>query len=74
MVVTIVSNGQTKNVTIIRAVISIPLAEIRDLPTAQILTYREVAFGTDKTLKTLLEKFISSGKKRLIFDLRDNPG
>lgn len=74
MVVTILSNGQTKNVTIIRAVISIPLAEIRDLPTAQILTYREVAFGTDKTLKTLLEKFISSGKKRLIFDLRDNPG
>jgi len=74
VVVTILSNGQTKNVTIIRAVISIPLVEIRDLTTAQIITYREVAFGTDKTLKTLLEKFISSGKKRLIFDLRDNPG
>jgi carboxyl-terminal processing protease len=33
-----------------------------------------VAFGTDKTVKNLLEKFVASGKKRLIFDLRDNPG
>gem|GEM_PF-369077 len=60
--------------TIIRAVISIPLAEINDLPSAQVITYREVAFGTDKIVKKLLEKFLESGKKRLILDLRDNPG
>lgn len=74
VVVTYISNNQTKSVTIIRAIISISLAEIKDLTNAQLLTYREVAFWTDKTVKNLLEKFIWSGKKRLIIDLRDNPG
>lgn len=74
VVVTVISNGKTKVVTIIRAVISVPIAELKDLPTAQVLTYREVAFGTDKTIKKLLESFLASGKKRLILDLRNNPG
>jgi C-terminal processing protease CtpA/Prc len=33
-----------------------------------------VAFGTDKTVKKLLETFMGNGKKRLILDLRNNPG
>lgn len=74
VVVTVLSNNETKTITIIRAVISIPVAEIKELPTATLLTYREVAFGTDKTVKKLLETFMGSGKKRLIFDLRNNPG
>lgn len=44
VVVTYISNNQTKSVTIIRAIISISLAEIKDLTNAQLLTYREVAF------------------------------
>ncbi len=42
--VTIISNKETKIVTLTRAVISIPLAESKDLPKAQVITYREVAF------------------------------
>jgi len=72
--VTILSNGQTRTITIIRAVISIPLAEIKELPTAYTITYREIAFGTDKIIRNLLEQFLASGEKRLILDLRDNPG
>jgi len=74
VVVTVVSNNKTKIITLTRAVISIPLAEIKDVQTAELITYREVAFGTDKILEKLLNNFLESGKKRLILDLRDNPG
>jgi len=44
VVLTVISGGQTKTVTITRAIISIPLVETQDLENAQIITYREVAF------------------------------
>lgn len=72
--VTVISNNETKVVTVVRAVISMQLVEIKDLPAAQLMTFREVAFGTDKIFWRLLKDFIGSGKKRLILDLRDNPG
>ncbi|MFA6079987.1 MAG: S41 family peptidase [Candidatus Gracilibacteria bacterium] len=74
VVLTVISGSQTKTVTITRAIISIPIVETQDLEKAQIITYREVAFGTDKILGEALQKFLASGKKRLILDLRDNPG
>jgi carboxyl-terminal processing protease len=74
VLITVLSNHETKNVTVIRAIISVPLIEAHNLSTSHIITYKEVAFGTDKTLKNFLEKFIATGKKRLILDLRDNPG
>lgn len=70
----ILSGKTIKNVTIIRAIISIPLAELTDTWSAHLLTYREVAFWTDVVVKKLLEDFLQNGKKRLIIDMRDNPG
>lgn len=74
VVITVLSNNQIKIITLTRAIISVPLVELKDLTDAQLITYREVAFGTDKILWNLLNSFIESGKKRLILDLRDNPG
>jgi carboxyl-terminal processing protease len=39
-----------------------------------IVRYGEVAFESDEKIKSALEEFLQSGKKRLIFDLRNNPG
>lgn len=33
-----------------------------------------MAFGVDAAMESALQGFISSGKKRLILDLRNNPG
>lgn len=74
VVITILSGSEIKVLTIVRAVISVPITEVKELPNAYVLKYREVAFWTDKNIKKLLEDFLASGKKRLIFDLRDNPG
>lgn len=74
VVLTVLSGSQTKTVTITRAIISIPLVEISDRENAQVITYREIAFWTDKVLWEALQEFLDSGKKRLILDLRDNPG
>lgn len=42
--VTVISGSKTKIITIIRAVVSIPLVELKDLSNAQLITYREIAF------------------------------
>jgi len=74
VIITVLSNNQIKTITLTRAIISIPLVELKDISDAQLITYREIAFGTDKILWSLLKSFMESGKKRLILDLRDNPG
>ena len=57
-----------------RAIISVPLIETKLLTKAYYLRYREVAFGSDHLFEEALRDFIQSGKKRLILDLRNNPG
>jgi carboxyl-terminal processing protease len=39
-----------------------------------VIKYAEVGFGTDTLIKDALHKFLDSGKKRLVLDLRNNPG
>ena len=39
-----------------------------------VIRYSEVSSGTDVLIKDALQKFLDSGKKRLILDLRSNPG
>lgn len=72
--VTIQSGKIIKNITIIRQKIQVNLVETDDTQSAFRLKYSEVGFGTDKLFKDALQKFIKSGKKRLILDLRSNPG
>lgn len=72
--VTILSGKKAKQITITRAIISIPLIETKVLDKAYYLKYREVAFGSDHLIEDTLRAFLKSGKKRLILDLRDNPG
>lgn len=74
VVLIILSDNKEKTVTITRAVISLSLVDIYDRENAQVITYREIAFWTDKVLGNALKAFLASGKKRLILDLRDNPG
>ncbi len=72
--ITILSGKKAKQITITRAVISIPLIETKILDKAYYLKYREVAFGSDHLIGDTLRAFLKTGKKRLILDLRDNPG
>lgn len=72
--VTVLSGKVTKTVAIIREIIHVPLVETDVLDNAYKIIFWEVAFGTDGLLKDALESFLKSGKKRLILDLRDNPG
>ncbi len=72
--VNVLTNKTTRTVTIIRAKIQIQLVETEELAKAFRITYGEVGFGTDKLIRDALGKFLQTGKKRLIFDLRNNPG
>ena len=72
--VTVLSGKLTKTVAIVREIIHVPLVETEVLQNAYKIIFWEVAFGTDALMKDALEAFLKSGKKRLILDLRDNPG
>jgi C-terminal peptidase prc len=72
--VTILSGKLTKTVAIVREIIHVPLVETQMLSSAYKIIFWEVAFGTDTLIKDALQGFLKSGKKRLILDLRDNPG
>lgn len=72
--VNILSGKTTRTVTIVREKIQVKLVDTEDLPNAFKITYGEVGFGTDKLIKDALGKFLQTGKRRLILDLRNNPG
>lgn len=72
--VNILSGKTTRTLTIIREKIQIQLVETEQLPNAFRIIYGEVGFGTDKLMRDALNRFLQSGKKRLILDLRNNPG
>lgn len=72
--VTVLSGKLTKTVAIVREIIHVPLVETQNLSNAYKIIFWEVAFGTDTLMKDALQGFLKSGKKRLILDLRDNPG
>jgi carboxyl-terminal processing protease len=50
------------------------LVETQKLASAFRITFGEVAFGSDDLFRLALEEFLASGQKRLILDLRNNPG
>ncbi len=72
--VNVLSGKTTRTVTILREKIQIKLVDTEELPNAFRITYGEVGFGTDKLIKEALYKFLQTGKRRLILDLRNNPG
>ncbi len=72
--ISVLSGNVTKTFSIVRDVFQIDLVTSRDLNQAYFIKFGEVALGTDKLFRSALEKFIASGKKRLIIDLRSNPG
>lgn len=72
--VTVQSGKVTKTVAIVREIIHIEQVETDELSHAYHITFWEVAFGVDAAMESALQGFISSGKKRLILDLRNNPG
>ena len=72
--VNILSGKTTRTVTILREKIQVKLVDTEELPNAFRIIYGEVGFGTDKLIGEALNKFLQTGKKRLIFDLRNNPG
>lgn len=72
--VNILSGKTTRTVTIVREKIQVKLVDTEDLSNAFKITYGEVGFGTDKLMKDALGKFLQTGKRRLILDLRNNPG
>ncbi len=68
------SGKNIKNLTITRQKIQVKLVDTSILTNAFQVKFSEVGFGTDPLMKTALQKFLDSGKKRLILDLRNNPG
>ncbi len=72
--VTVQSGKITKTVAIIRDIIHIEQVETEELTNSYRIIFWEVATGTDVVMESALQGFLSSGKKRLILDLRNNPG
>jgi C-terminal processing protease CtpA/Prc len=59
----------------LREIIHVEQVETEELSaSAYRIIFGEVAFGTDKVMESALQGFLASGKKRLILDLRNNPG
>lgn len=72
--VTVQSGKITKTVAIMREIIHVEQVETEELSDSYRIIFWEVDFGTDIIMESALQGFISSGKKRLILDLRNNPG
>jgi carboxyl-terminal processing protease len=72
--VTVQSGKITKTIAIVREIIHVEQVEVEELSHAYRIIFWEVAFGVDAAMESALQGFISSGKKRLILDLRNNPG
>lgn len=72
--VTVQSGKILKTVAIVREIIHVEQVETEELTDSYRIIFWEVDFGTDIIMESALQGFLSSGKKRLILDLRDNPG
>lgn len=72
--VTVQSGKITKTVAIIREIVHVEQVETVELSHAYRIIFWEVDFGTDIVMESALKRFLASGKKRLILDLRNNPG
>jgi len=72
--VTLQSNKITKTIAVVREIIHVPIVETDVRPDAFRIIFWEVAFGSDSLFRDALQAFLASGKKRLILDLRNNPG
>jgi carboxyl-terminal processing protease len=72
--VTVQSGKVIKTVAIVREIIHVEQVETEELTDSYRIIFWEVATGTDIIMEGALQGFLSSGKKRLILDLRNNPG
>lgn len=72
--VTVRSWKLIKSFLITRELVKVPIIELYDAATAFRIVFWEVTFGSDVLMLDALRSFIRSGKKRLILDLRNNPG
>lgn len=72
--VTVQSGKVTKTIAIVRDIIHVEQVETEELENSYRIIFWEVATGTDVVMRDALQGFLSSGKKRLILDLRNNPG
>lgn len=71
---TIAVDRTLQTIVLARKIIQIPLIAETLNQKWYVITYREVGIGTDSTFWNALKNFVNSGKKRLIIDLRNNPG
>ena len=71
---TIISGYKTRTITVTRKVIQVPIVETSYSADAVLIKYSQVDFGTDALFQKALQEFLESGRKRLIIDLRNNPG
>ncbi len=72
--VTVQSGKVIRTIAIVREIIHVEQVETEELSYGYRVIFWEVATGTDIIMEGALQGFISSGKKRLILDLRNNPG
>ncbi len=72
--ITVLSGSLIKTFSIEREVVETTTIETLEKENAYVIGFYEVAFGTDVEMEKVLKDFLASGKKRLILDLRDNPG
>lgn len=72
--VTVQSGKVVRTVAIVRQIIHVQQVETEELTDSYRIIFWEVAFGTDIVMESALQWFLSSGRKRLILDLRNNPG
>ncbi len=68
------SGKEIRDLTIVREKVQIKLVDTRMVDNAFYLKFAEVGIGTDSLFRNALQKFIQTGSKRLILDLRNNPG
>lgn len=72
--VTVQTGKNIHTLTIVRQKVQIKLVETDTVQNAFRIKYSEVWLGTDALFRAALQKFLKTGKKRLILDLRNNPG
>lgn len=68
------SEGKPRDVTIIRDTIDVPVVETQSVGDVFVISIYSFSETSAQKFQEALQEFVKSGKKKLVIDLRNNPG
>lgn len=68
------SEGKPRDITIVRDTIDVPVVETQTIGDVFVISISSFSETSAQKFQDALQEFVKSGKKKLVIDLRNNPG